>query len=116
MSSIIADPFEEMIRDAGEGWVIDSYAPRHQALPHIRATLRRADDAARERLGANAPRLTPEALVEAYVVNPHKVRALLQVIASVASPHMLVMAWQILQGMEIAAIRMEYDAGGAFHL
>ena len=27
---------EEAIRDAGEGWLIDMYAPPEQAIPHIR--------------------------------------------------------------------------------
>ena len=70
----------------------------------------------RERLGDNGPRLTPEALIEMSARNPHKVRAFLQVMGSVASPQILVMVWRILQGMGVAAIRMEYDADGAFHL
>jgi len=116
MSSVATDPFEAMIREAGEGWLIDWFAPPEQAIPSLHETLRRAEDAARQRLGQDAPRLTPETLVETYARNPHKVRAFLQVIGSVASPHILVLVWRILQGIEIVAIRMEYDAAGLFHL
>lgn len=116
MSTAITDPFEAMIRDAGEDWLLDWYAPPQDALPHLREILRSADDVARERLGGNAPRLTPEALVTMYAENPHKVRAFLQVLGSVASPHMLVMVWRILHGMGIEAIRMGYDATEPFHL
>ena len=116
MSSVTTDPFETMIRDAGEGWLIDWHAPREQAISHLREILGRADDAARERFGDDAPRLTPDALIEDYTRNPHKVRAFLQVIGSTASPLILVMVWRLLQGIEIAAIRMEYDAPGPFHL
>lgn len=116
MSEAISDPLDKLIRDAGEGWLIDWYAPRHDALPHIREVLQYADDAARRRFGKGAPSLTPEALRLAYEQNPHKVRAFLQVIGSVASPDMLVMVWRVLQGIPLAAMRMDYDAAGLFRL
>lgn len=116
MSSTASDPFEKLIRGAGEGWLIDWYAPPQDALPYLREKLRLADEAARQRLGDSAPRLTPEALESVFAENPHKVRAFLQVIGSVASPHMLVMVWRILQGYRIASIRLECDNPGPFYL
>jgi len=116
MSTVAIDPFEKLIRDAGQDWLIDCYRPREKAAPHLREVLRRANDAAIKRLGSNAPSLTPETVAATYEKNPHKVRAFLQVMDSVASPDILVMVWQILQGMNIAAIRMEYNATGPFHL
>lgn len=116
MSTATVDPLEELIRNAGEGWLIDWYAPREAALPHLRGVLLAADGAARGRFGAQAPALTPESLIEAYSDNPHKVRAFLQILGSVASPDILVMAWRILQGAEIAAIHLQYHASGPFHL
>jgi hypothetical protein len=112
----LADQFEAMIREAGEGWLIDCYAPREKSIPHLLAVLARADETASRRLGADAPRITAEALIDQYAGNPHKVRAFLQVMDSVGSPLMLVMVWRILEGIKIEAIRMEYDAGGQFHL
>ena len=35
MSEIVLDPLEEVIRKAGEGWLIDWYKPSDQALPHL---------------------------------------------------------------------------------
>jgi hypothetical protein len=115
MSNAIMDPFEAMIRDAGESHLIDWYAPNEDALRYLRGLLAKADDRARERFGANAPRLTSEYLVDEYKHNPHKVQAFLQMLASL-SPDMLVMVWRILQGMGVAAIRMEYDAEASFNL
>jgi hypothetical protein len=109
------DPFEQLIRDAGQGYLIDWYAPKTGALPHLVRLLDAADQQARERLGPHAPRLTPEHLIQEYQRNPHKVKAFLQVLAS-ASPDMLVMVWRILQGMGVETIHLEYQAQSAFRL
>jgi hypothetical protein len=114
MSHATTDSFEQMIRDAGEGWLIDWHAPKTDT--HLRELLGRADEQARRRLATNAPRLTPEDLVREYRRNPHKVRAFLQILSSVASPDILVMAWRILEGMAVAEIRMEYEAESKFRL
>jgi hypothetical protein len=116
MSDAVADPLEDVIRKAGEGWMIDWYAPKEGALPRFREVLRRANEWGQHRFGANAPQLTPESLVANYRGNPHKIRAFLQVIGSTESPQILVMVWRILQGMNIDAIRMEYEEAQPFHL
>jgi len=116
MSEAVIDPLEDVIRRAGEGWMIDWYAPKHDALPRLREILRRANEWGRARFGGNAPQLTPEAIVNDYAGNPRKVRAFLQVLASAGTPQALVMVWRILQGMDIAAIHMEYDQGQPFRL
>ncbi|HZK81679.1 MAG TPA: hypothetical protein VFC46_11440 [Humisphaera sp.] len=104
-----------MIRDAGEGWLIDWYGPKAEALPKLLKLLANADLLARKRFGASAPRLTPQDLIAEFKRNPHKIRALLQVLDSL-SPDMLVMVWRVLQGMGVASIRMEYDAEQRFSL
>jgi hypothetical protein len=116
VNSIVNDPFEAMIREAGEGWLLDWHAPPGAALAHLRELLRKADDTARARLGAGAPKLTPDALTQVYAQNPHKVRAFLQVAATASTPDILVMVWRVLEGVEIAGIDMKYDAHGPFHL
>jgi hypothetical protein len=116
MSSVATDPLEQLIRQSGEGWLIDWFAPPEQALPHLRRLLERADQRAIQRFGPHGPRLTVEALVHEHDRNPHKVRALLQIMSSVASPDMLVMAWRIMQGMNIDAMQMEYEQGNSFRL
>jgi hypothetical protein len=115
MNSATTDPFETMIRDAGEAWLFDWFSPDSAAFPYLRDRLVRADSRARERFGDNAPRLTPDALIEEYKHNPHKVRAFLQVLDPL-SPDMLVMVWRILHGMSVAAISMEYEAERKFSL
>lgn len=116
MSDVSADPFEAMIRESGESWLIDWYSPRDDAIPHLLEILHDADAAARKRFGAGAPPLTPDSLIAEFARNPHKVRAFLQVIGSVGSPDILVMVWRILQGMNIALIQLEYAESAAFHL
>ena len=110
MNQTIADPFEEVIRRSGQGWLIDWHAPKDQAIPNLRRMLSDANESGRLRLGDNAPELTPEAVVREYSLNPHKVHAFLQVVGSVRTPHILLMVWRILQGMNIAEIRMNYES------
>ena len=109
MSTVAPDAFESMIREAGEGHLIDWHAPRAEALACLRDCLRLADERAAQRLGVRAPQLTPDRLEEEHRRNPHKVRAFLQVLKS-ASPEMLVMVWRILQGMAVAGMELEYQA------
>src|SRR5436853_3511064 len=115
MSEAILDPLEDVIRKAGEGWLIDLYHPKESAIPNLRKILSDANDWGKQRFGGNAPSLTDDAIVSTYAKNPHKVRAFLQVIGS-ASPQVLVMVWRILQGMTIQAVRMEYEQDKPFHL
>jgi hypothetical protein len=108
MSQTVADPLEDVIRKSGQDWLIDWYAPREQALPNLRRILATVYERARARLGYNAPHLTPDGLANEYARNPHKVTAFLQIIGAVATPDILLMVWRILQGMNIAEIRMNY--------
>ncbi len=116
MTTTVVDPLEKLIREAGQGWLIDGYRPRARAIGHIQTVLHRMNEVALTRLGSNAPALTSESLAVAYEKNPHKVRAFFQVVDSAASPEILLMVWRILQGTNIAAIQMNYDAEGLFHL
>jgi hypothetical protein len=115
MTMTAPDPFEQLIRDAGQGYLIDWYAPKTEALAHLRQLLGAADRWAHSRLGAKVPRLTPEHLIQEYQHNPHKVAAFLQVLNS-ASPEILVMVWRILQGMRVDGIELEYQAQSVFRL
>ena len=116
MSEIWVDPFEKMIRDSGQGWLIDWYAPKEEALPRLRQILVEVNAKARVRLGGSAPNLTPEALIAESRRNPHKVNAFLQVIGSVATPDILVMVWRIIQGMNIAELALHYLSEQSFKM
>jgi hypothetical protein len=116
MSDIASDPFEKLIRDAGQGWLIDWHAPKEQALPNLRKILAVADDRGKERLGGNAPKLTPETLIAEYQRNPHKVKGFLQIIGSVHTPDFLVMVWRILQGMNIGGLMVAYQSEKSFRM
>lgn len=116
MSEAIMDPLEQIIRDSNEGWLIDWFAPREEALAHLRSRLTAVDDAARHRLGGGALRLTPESIVQEYRTNPRKVRAFIQVLGAVETPHILLMVWRILQGFAIQAIELNYQSEQSFHM
>jgi len=113
--SSTTDPLEKVIRECGEGWLIDWYVPRERALSHLRGVLQRADENGRALLGPSMSPLTPDALIDLYAKNPHKARAFLQVLGT-ASPKMLVMVWRVLQGVEISEIQMEYRENAPFRL
>ena len=51
MSEVAVDPFEEMVRAADEGWLVDWCVPSSNAIPHLLDILHRADEAARGRFG-----------------------------------------------------------------
>src|ERR1700721_1357501 len=110
MTHIASDELEELIRLCDQDWLINSYSPPEAALPHFHEVLRAADQESRARFGEFGPRLTPGALAEEYKQHPHRVRAFLQALGSLESPRMLVLAWRLLQGVEISSIRLNYDA------
>lgn len=99
---------EEAIRDAGEGWLIDWFEPRDQAIAYLRQRLDGVTRRAHERLGGNAPDLSEAALVDLYNRFPQKVKGFFQVLGGTRTADMLLMAWRIIQGMEIKDIQMGY--------
>jgi len=107
---------EEAIRDAGEGWLIDMFAPPEQAIPHIRRTLADVDALARHRLGGNALDLSEQSLIAHYNRYPLKVKGFFQVLGGTRSTAILLMAWRIIQGMEIKRVQLNYQRQEAFAL
>ena len=99
---------EEAIRDAGEGWLIDSFAPPEQAIPHLRECLQLVHVLGQSRFGGNAPVLSEPAIVHEYNLQPLKVRGFFQSLGGSRTPEMLLMVWRIIQGMEIKDIRFSY--------
>ena len=64
MSTAQVSALEEAIRQSGEGWLIDWFEPKDQALSHLRATLGRVRQRALEHpLGGDAPDLSEDAVV-----------------------------------------------------
>jgi hypothetical protein len=107
---------EEAVRHAGEGWLIDRFAPPDKAIAYLRERLEEVTRRARERLKGNAPDLTETALVELYNRYPLRVKGFFQVLGGTRTPEMLLMAWRIIQGMEIKDIQMGYRRQDHFHI
>lgn len=116
MTSLSATTLEEAIRHSGEGWLIDLFVPPHGAVDFLRRQLREVTARARQRLGGNAPDLTEDALVALYNQHPLKVKGFFQVLGGTRSPEMLLMAWRIIQGMEIKDVQMNYRRQDHFQI
>ncbi len=117
MSTAQVSALEEAIRQSGEGWLIDWFEPKDQALSHLRATLGRVRQRALEHpLGGDAPDLSEDAVVAECRRNPQKVRGFFQALGGTRTPDMLLMVWRIIQGMEIKEIQLSYQRQQAFEV
>src|SRR5437773_1690850 len=108
MSTEHPSNLEEAIRQSGEGWLIDWFAPPTEAMNELRRKLDEVDRRAQDRLGGDAPDLSESSLLSEYIRNPQRVRGFFQALGGTRSPDMLLMAWRIIQGMEIKEIRLSY--------
>ncbi len=116
MSSKSNGVLEKLLRENDLGWIIDWYVPPGKAIPSLLRLLDSASKESRERFGDSGPQFSEQVLANESKQNPHKVKAFLQVFGATRSPHMLVMAWRILQGMRIQQIDMAYREKKSFHL
>lgn len=105
---------EEAIRDSGEGWLIDMFAPPEQAITSLLDTLSKVGSISQTKLGGNSPSFTQEYIVREYNLHPLQVRAFFQCMGGTQSPEMLLMAWRIIQGMEIKKIDLSYTKQNSF--
>src|SRR5438552_1462547 len=96
---------ERLLRGNGLGWMIDMFAPRDRAIPHLLDQLNRVDEEYRNRIQVNVP-FTPEVLEAEAQRNPHKVQAFLQAMGITRSANMLVMVWRILEGLSIRQVAL----------
>ena len=117
MSTAQISALEDAIRQSGEGWIIDWFEPKNQALDHLRNTIGQVQQLAQEwRLAGDAPTLSEEAIVAEYGRNPQKVRGFFQALGGTRTPVMLLMVWRIIQGMEIKDIQLSYQRQQAFEV
>ena len=116
MSTSSVSTLEEAIRDAGEGWLIDRFSPPEGAIPYLRQVIATVHEQARQRFGENSPKLSEDALIENYRQHRTKVKGFLQVLSGTRTPDMLLMAWRIIQGMEIKEVTVSYHRKQDFRL
>jgi hypothetical protein len=116
MSASNPSALEQTIRQAGEGWLIDGFAPPEKALEHLRQTLASVDRRARELLNGNAPDFSEAAIANEFAIHPQEVRAFFQALGGSRTPDMLLMVWRVLQGMEIHRIELGYVRQNEFRL
>ncbi len=108
VSTRLPSTLEEAIRHAGEGWLLKRFYPPEEAVSHIQRTLQSVDDRARTLLGGDAPHFSETALLDEYRRNPQQLRAFFQALGGTRTPDMLLMAWRIIQGMEVKDVQIQY--------
>lgn len=107
---------EEAIRESGLSWVIDWFAPRSEAVEHLKTTLESVNQLGRNRLGDRAPNLSESAILRQYSQNPLQVRGFFQALGGTRTPAMLLMVWRVIQGMEIKELEIAYHRQQDFTL
>ncbi len=107
---------EQAIRQSGEGWVIDGFAPSSEAMLFIHRALGEVDGRAKSRFGGNAPDFSEPALLAEYARNPLRVRGFFQALGVSRTPDMLLMAWRIIQGMAIKEVELAYLQRESFEM
>jgi hypothetical protein len=108
--------FEQLIRDSGEGWILDDYHPRTEAIAFLDNRLQVAENEARLRFGDRAPPLNLRGLRQLNVEAPHKLRAFLQGMRFANEPALLIMVWRVLHGHKIMQLELNYQAAERFLL
>jgi len=116
MNTVPLTQLEETIRQAGEGWLIDSFSPPEKALEHLSRSLEAVNRRAQDRLGGNAPSLSETSIVKEFQRHPQGVRGFFQALGGTRTPDMLLMVWRIIQGMEIKDIQLSYRRQQAFKM
>jgi len=116
MSSPSPSSLEAAIRDAGEGWIIDWFDPPSDAINHLRRTLEEINRLGRQRLGSGSPSLSEATLVSEHGRNPQRIKGFFQALGGTRTPEMLLMAWRIIQGMEIRDVQLSYSRRNSFLL
>jgi hypothetical protein len=84
---------------------LDYFAPRSEALPHLRKAIEDVSLAARER---GVEPIDESTILDEFQRNPHRVRTFFQCLGGRKSAEMLVMAWRVIQGMEISRASFNY--------
>jgi len=110
------DRLERIIRDCGQGWIIDFFGQPKDALAEAEKLLLETVGAYRRRYSTASPAPDVDSLSAENARNPHRVKAFIQAMGSSASAEMLVMVWRILQGDAIKQLRIDYTAGTSFLL
>lgn len=107
---------EDAIRQSGEGWLIDSFAPSNEAMQQILQTLESINRLADDRLGHNKLNVSAETLLHEYYSNSLRVRGFFQALGVTRTPDMLLMVWRIIQGMEVRDVKMSYSLKESFEV
>ena len=108
MSDPTPTTLEEAIRHSGESWLIDWYSPPSGAIAYLRRTLDEVDQLAKLRLEEEAPSLKESALLLEYRRNSLRVKGFFQALGASCTPIMLLMAWRVIQGLEIKSIQLSH--------
>lgn len=99
---------ERLVREAGEDWLIDWYAPTKDAVKRLSGLIESTCEELAHVSESETPRPTAEYLAGELSRNPHRVRAFLQALGSAGSASMLAMVWLLLQDWQISSLNIDY--------
>jgi hypothetical protein len=116
VSKTTASNLEEALRQSGEGWVIDWFSPKDQALDYLRKTFEDINEAAKLRGLESTVKISEQGLVAEYNRNPPRIKAFFQALAGIRTAEMLLMVWRIMQGMLIKKVNIDYTMDSHFFI
>lgn len=103
MSTIHIDPLEELVRDCQMGQLIDWYS-----LETIKEVLEQTAGEAKRRYANDAFGFSSRELRDKFDRFSDDVRAFFQAFAATFEPALLVMAWEMIQGIEIETLEVSF--------
>jgi hypothetical protein len=105
-----------VVRSVGLGWRLDLFGPPDQANEYLQRRLSEGDDVARVRFSDDSVRLTTDNIAALAVQSPDKACAFVEQLFGQGDPQMLVMAWRVLNGADVGAVRLDLDQAARFRL
>lgn len=104
---------KEVFEEFGLGWWVRAGGSNEFFFNHIETLLTAVHAAYARRHG---PGFDPFGIFNTARSGDWRIRAFLQAISASSSPNMLVMAWRIIQGMDIETLEMIYHSQKSFRL
>ncbi len=107
-----------LVRQAGQGWLLNVWPDLPTAADRISAQLRAAFEVYRQRYASSIVpgRFDMGVLVDYAKANPERLQALFQALGEAPSADELVMAWRIIEGDAIQQVDLHYESEAAFQL
>lgn len=105
-----------IIREAGMGWMIDSFSPPGQALSYLASRMTESETVLAGTCTPAHPQMTVATIARMRDDDVYKLDAFLQSLASIHSPSVLACAWLLIWGGEVTRLAVSYEEQRRFHM